>query len=127
MLQRHTKKLHLLYIYIILISINLYLIALTQAHQEHVSIVDKLKNAAQITLNVLIACKLMELYIYSKLVSNLRYNRYNYCDLIQFETEINCILVVFLIFRRLREAYDIFSTLFNKKMGNSTVVSYLSK
>lgn len=127
MLQRHTKKLHLLYIYIILISINLCLIALTQAHQEHVSIVDKLKNAAQITLNVLIACKLMELYIYSKLVSNLRYNRYNYCDLIQFETEINCILVIFLIFRRLREAYDIFSTLFNKKMGNSTVVSYLSK
>lgn len=78
MLQRHTKKLHLVYIYIILISTNLCLIELTQGHQEHVSIVGKLKNAGQITLNVLIVYRLMELYIYSKLVSNLRYNRYNY-------------------------------------------------
>lgn len=78
MLERRIKKLHLVYIYIILISTDLCLIALTQGHQEHVSIVGKLKNAAQITLNVLIAYRLMELYIYSKLVSNLRYNRYNY-------------------------------------------------
>lgn len=77
-MKRHTKKLHLVYIYIILISTNLCLIELTQGHQEHVSIVGKLKNACQITLNVLIIYRLMELYIYSKLVSNLRYNRYNY-------------------------------------------------